>query len=362
MAVLQQLGWSPALDFYLQEAGHTDLTPGRIARVIRGSCQVLCAVHPGVVNAGWSAPLPLLPDQTTQGPAVGDWCGAREIQGSWRLVALLPRHSRFVRGQAAGDRAEQVIATNIDVAFLVTGLDRDYSPRRIERYLALTRQSGARAVIVLNKADLCDDEEVTERRREVERLAAGTSVLTLSALEGRGVDGLRRELAGGLTAAFLGSSGAGKSTLINSLLGEDLLPTAAVRSSDDRGRHTTTCRELLPLPGGGAVIDTPGLREVGVIGERADLDQVFPDVAALAADCRFNDCQHGTEPGCAVRTSAENEGGLDPARLESYLRLVRELESAARRQSAYQQRAHERQTYGRYHEWQREIRRLKGDK
>jgi len=353
---MEQVGWTPALAFYLEEAD-PGLAPGRVAWVGRGAGQVLC--EGGPLAATWPVPLRLLPDDDeVDGPAVGDFCGVDPDSG--RIGVLLPRRSRFVRGRASGSRAEQVIAANIDVAFLVAGLDRDFSPRRVERYLTLTRRSGARAVVVLNKADLCSPEAVAGRTREVERLAPEISVLAVSALDRGSLDDLRAELAPGVTGALLGSSGVGKSTLINQLLGEERLATAEVRAFDDRGRHTTTRRELLPIPGGGAVIDTPGLREVGVLGAREDLDAVFPEIAELAATCRFNDCQHETEPGCAVQAAAA-AGELDPERLASYRRLVRELESARRRQSAFAQRAHERRTQGPYHEWLREIRRLKGD-
>jgi ribosome biogenesis GTPase len=251
-------------------------------------------------------------------PVVGDWVAARVVNAEQAIVeAVLPRHSCFYR-RAPGKREErQAIAANLDIAFLVCGLDGNFNLRRIERYLTLAAESGVKPVIVLNKADVCTDAE--ERARE----AAGISnapVVTLSALAADGIAPLRAFLDGSPTVALLGSSGVGKSTIANALLGEERLRTSAVRESDSRGRHTTTHRELMPLAGGGALIDTPGMRELQLWAGEESVDDVFSEIADLARQCRFANCAHKGEPGCAVAVALES-GALEVARWQSYSKL-----------------------------------------
>ncbi len=262
-------------------------------------------------------------------PAVGDWVAARPQPGEeWATIhAILPRRSRFSRKVAGDDAEEQIVAANIDTVFLVMGLDGDFNPRRMERYLALAWDSGSSPVVLLSKLDLCDDPD--GRRREIEAL--GAPVHLVSAKTGAGLEALASYLKPGLTLALLGSSGVGKSTLVNRLLGEERLRTAEVRASDDRGRHTTSARELLPLPGGALIIDTPGMRELQLWDASAGLQAAFSDVEALAAECRFTDCGHEREPGCAVRVAIE-AGQLPAERLASYQKLQRELGALAVRQ------------------------------
>lgn len=254
-------------------------------------------------------------------PAVGDWVAARVVEPGLALIeaVLLPRSSMFSRKQPGRGAHAQVLAANVDTAIVVTGLDHDFNARRLERYFVLVAEAGARLVVALNKADLCPAGERAAREAEVRALAGpDATVLTLSARES--VAQLR-PLVAGRTVALFGSSGAGKSTITNGLLGADLLATRPVRESDSRGRHTTTQRMLLPLPlpEGGAVIDTPGLRELGLWAGQPALDAVFGDVAARAAECRFSDCTHTAEPGCAVRDA------VDPERLASYRKLESEI-------------------------------------
>ena len=214
------------------------------------------------------------------------------------------------------------LAANVDTVLLVLGLDGDYSPRRLERYLVLAWESGARPVVVLNKADVCGD--VPGRVLEIQGVATGAPVHAVCALSGEGLDELAPELRPGRTVALLGSSGAGKTTLVNRFLGSDVRPTREVRASDSRGRHTTTTRELIPLDSGALLIDTPGMRELQLWAGGDALDAVFQDVAAAASLCRFRDCRHESEPDCAVRAASE-DGTLSAERRRSHAKLQREL-------------------------------------
>ena len=230
----------------------------------------------------------------------------------------------FVNYSRRGNRLddEQIMASNVDVALLVAGLDNDFNLRRIERYLAVAAASGIKPVVVLNKADLADD--IDSRLVAVDAVAPGVAIVAVSAWTGQGLDELRRHLVPGATAAILGSSGVGKSTLVNQLLGEERQRVQEVRVSDGRGRHTTTCRELSPLPRGGAIIDTPGMRELQLWAGQGSLDSAFDDIAELALQCRFGDCTHIVEDGCAVQ-AAILDGGLDGERWQSYQKLRAEV-------------------------------------
>jgi ribosome biogenesis GTPase len=260
-------------------------------------------------------------------PAVGDWVAARRVDESFALIEeVLPRRTRFSRAAAGRGVREQVIASNIDLAIVVCGLDHDFSLRRIERYLVLARESKADVLIVLNKADLVGD--CQERATEVSGISNGSPVLLLSAL--RSVEELR-PFARGKTVVLLGSSGAGKSTIANGLLGQEVQRTSAVREHDSRGHHTTTNRMLIPMPGGGALIDTPGMRELQLWASESSLDDVFAEIRKLAKGCRFGDCTHASEPECAVLAALE-AGELDPARWRSYRKLEGELQHQLRQQ------------------------------
>jgi ribosome biogenesis GTPase len=256
-------------------------------------------------------------------PAVGDWLAVRPRAGEDRatVVAVLPRASALVRKAAGRAVAPQVIAANVDVVLLACGLDADWNPARLERYLVVAWESGARPVVLLTKADVTDD--VAARVAQAEAVAAGSPVVAVSACTGYGLDALAVELRPRQTAAIVGSSGVGKSTLLNRLLGEEVQPTGGVRAGDGRGKHTTTTREMFVLPGGALLVDTPGLREIAVWTDAAAVDAAFEDVAVLAARCRFRDCAHGPEPGCAV-IGAVKSGELAAERLEDWRRLRRE--------------------------------------
>jgi ribosome biogenesis GTPase len=241
--------------------------------------------------------------------------------------AVLPRRTMFSR-RAAGDREqEQVIAANVDLALIVCGLDGDFNLRRIERYLTLADACGVDAAIVLNKSDVCAD--LSARLDEAAQVAGGAPVIAISANSAQGIEPALRLLRPGQTIALLGSSGVGKSTLVNRLLGEERQLVQEVRASDSRGRHTTTHRELLPLPQGGALIDTPGMRELQLWAGRDSLDSAFADIAVLAAGCRFRDCSHAVEEGCAVQAAIQ-AGELDASRWASYRKLRAEIAWHAR--------------------------------
>jgi len=264
-------------------------------------------------------------------PAVGDWVALRAPAGEGRAIiqAVLPRKSKFSRKTAGLRTEEQVVAANIDTIFLVSGLDGDFNPRRIERYLTAAWDSGAQPVVVLNKLDRCEDPEAC--LLETEAITMGVPVHRVSAKTGEGCEDLRAYLGQGKTVGLLGSSGVGKSTLSNRLLGREVQKTAGVRESDDRGRHTTTHRELFLVPGGGLLIDTPGLRELQLWEGDQGIESAFADVEELAEGCRFADCRHQGEPGCAVEAAAAS-GELPAERLESYRKLQRELRQIQLRQ------------------------------
>lgn len=255
-------------------------------------------------------------------PVAGDWVAARVVAPGQAIVeAVLPRSTCFSRRAAGRREDEQPIAANIDVVFLVCGLDGDFNPRRLERYLALAAESGARPVVVLNKADVCD--EVEARVREMRMVAAGAPVIAASTRTADGLRAVEEWLAPGRTIALLGSSGVGKSSIVNRLVGEERLRTREVREGDSRGRHTTTHRELMPLPGGGALIDTPGMRELQLWAGEESVTEVFDEIAAAAESCRFGDCRHAGEPGCAVE-AAVRSGAISAERWGSYRKLIAE--------------------------------------
>jgi ribosome biogenesis GTPase len=327
---LIDLGWNSFFDKEFEPFKERNLSPARIARENRQS--YLIFGEEGNLIGEVSGKFRHNAESKGKFPAVGDWVAVetRSDEGKATIHSILPRKSAFLRKVAGQTTEEQVIAANIDLVFIVCGLDGNFNLRRIERFLSLTWESGAMPVILLNKADLCPN--IEECRAQVESIAIGVAIYGISAVRKEGLDVLNTYILPGKTAAFLGSSGVGKSTIINSLLGEEYFKVIDVSELGSRGRHTTTHRELVLLPGGGMVIDTPGMRELQVWGDEEGLRQAFDDIEELAVNCRFRDCGHRNEPGCAVQ-SAISDGRLDPDRLRSYMKLQKELRYLAARQA-----------------------------
>ena len=324
---LTALGWDDALAEEFEPHRRAGLIPGRVSIQHRGAYDVLTAE--GELRCDVASRLYDEAASPADLPAVGDWVAvaARPEEAAGTVQAVLARRTKFSRKTAWQASEEQVLAANVDVALIVTSLNEDMNLRRLERYLTLAWESGATPVLVLTKADLADD--VPAVVAEVESVAFGAAVHAISSVTGEGLDELRAHLRPGVTAALLGSSGVGKSTLVNTLVGEELLETREIRE-DGKGRHTTTRRELIQLPGGALVIDTPGMREVQLWIADDGLEEAFSDVTELFEHCRFSDCAHESEPGCAVKEAIAN-GTLAPERWESYLKLQRELAHLDRR-------------------------------
>jgi ribosome biogenesis GTPase / thiamine phosphate phosphatase len=324
---LESLGWDDRLSDEFEQHRTAGLVPGRVAVQHRGAWDVLAEA--GEFRCDVPGRLTHEAETAADLPAVGDWVAvdARPEEQAGTIRAVLPRRTKFSRKTAWQAAEEQVLCANVDVVFVVTSLNEDFNLRRIERYLTLGWESGARPVIVLTKADLVPDPEPFVA--EAESIAFGVPVHTVAAPTGLGLDEIRAYLQPGVTAALLGSSGVGKSTLVNVLAGEELLDTREIRD-DGRGRHTTSRRQLVLLPGGGLVIDTPGMRELQLWEVEEGLEEAFEDIVEFETQCRFSDCAHDTEPGCAIQ-AALADGSLSRERWESFRKLERELEHLERR-------------------------------
>ncbi|WP_406135885.1 ribosome small subunit-dependent GTPase A [Streptomyces sp. NBC_01089] len=315
---LAAYGWDADWEAEFAPYAAQGLLPGRVVRVDRGRCDVVTTAGP--VRADTEYVVPRDPMRVV---CTGDWAAVDPVGDPQFARALLPRRTAFVRSTSS-DRSEgQILAANVDHAIIAVSLAVELDLGRIERFLALAWESGATPLVVLTKADLVPDPTgLSYLVEDVETTAPGVQVVPVSSATGDGVDVLAALVAGG-TSVLLGASGAGKSTLANALVGEDVMEVQAIRDVDGKGRHTTTTRNLLLLPGGGVLIDTPGLRGVGLWDASSGVSQVFAEIDALAGQCRFHDCAHDTEPGCAV-LAAIDDGSLPVRRLESYRKLLRE--------------------------------------
>jgi ribosome biogenesis GTPase len=328
---LARLGWNERCRALFEPYALQGLTAARVVRGDRGSA--LVATPDGIVRATPSARLLKAARGAADLPAVGDWVAVMDAEAIDvpLIEAVLPRTSAITRGDPGEDSDVQVLAANVDTVFVVDPIAEPPNLRRIERELALAWDSGAVPVVVLTKADLSADP--SGALVAVESIALGVDVVVMNALEGESVAPLLDSMSGHRTAVLLGPSGAGKSTIANALLGRHRQETGAVRDADQRGRHTTVARELIGLPGGGVLIDTPGLRALGLTGSEEGITLTFSDVEELSGACRFRDCRHQDEPGCAVRAAVDS-GALPAARLASYQKLMREAEVAAARTDA----------------------------
>lgn len=315
---LLPFGWDSEWEAAFAPYAERGLVPGRVVRVDLGQCDIV--TEHGVVRADTTY---VTPNDPLRVICTGDWA-AVDPDGSPRYVRdYLPRRTAFVRSTSSKRSQGQILAANIDHAIIAVSLAAELDLGRVERFLALAWESGAQPLVVLTKADLVPDPVgLSYLVQDVETVAPGVPVLPVSAVTGEGVDVVQALVAGG-TTVLLGVSGAGKSTLTNTLLGADTMAVQAVRDIDGKGRHTTTTRNLFPLPGGGVLIDTPGLRGVGLWDAGTGVGQVFAEIEELARDCRFHDCAHQAEPGCAVLAAVE-DGGLPERRLASYRKLLRE--------------------------------------
>ena len=328
----EDLGWNPYFASQLGPGDCEPFVPARIVEEQKSSYQLWSESGERIGEV--AGRMLHAAAERAELPVVGDWVVVRPRPGGDRatIKRILGRRTKFSRKTAGKRTTEQILAANVECAFIVTSLNRDFSPRRIERYLTLAWESGSRPVILLSKSDLCPDPG--RFVSEVESVAPGVPILTISAVTGEGLGEILSYLVRGQTAVLLGSSGVGKSTLINRLLGGPRLRVAPIRESDGRGRHATTCRQLVLIPGAGMIIDTPGLRELQLWQSEEGLDHSFEDIRSLAARCRYNDCRHQSEPGCAV-LEARDEGALPPERLASYRKLQKELAHLSVRQDVF---------------------------
>lgn len=356
-AKLSALGFGPFFEQQLRSPESDKVIPARIAAEHRGAYEVWSGAGPGRAQLAGRLRLEL---EDAGAPGVGDWVVVKDAPGPDHTTVIervLMRRTVFTRGAAGREVRAQVVAANVDLVFAVCSLDADFNVRRLERYLARIWASGAQPVVILNKADICDN--VAGRVSEVESRCAGVRILVTSALRSEGIETVRAFIHDGMTVALVGSSGAGKSTLVNALLGEDRMRTGEVRAGDGRGCHVTTHRQLVLLPSGGLLLDTPGMRELQLVDEDG-LGAVFGDIAALAGRCRFRDCRHKTEPGCAVKQAVES-GELDAERLEHFDKLEREAQAYELRHDERKRKQAER-VWGQLWDEAARLRKWKGGK
>lgn len=317
---LEELGWDDFFQKQLEDGDFDDLTVGRVFRM--ESQDILgILTKEGEINARISGKMKY---QNIELPAIGDWVLVKPQELSNTILSVLKRKNHISRKVAGREYKEQVVGANIDYIFIVMGLDRDYNINRLERYLYMVKAARSKPVVILNKTDVIKG-DIENKLGKVKIVAEGIPIHPISALNEEGLDPIRQYLKEGVTISLVGSSGAGKSTLINALLGEQRQATGEVREDDSKGRHITATRELFLIPGGGIIIDNPGIREIQLWGDKSSLDEVFSDIQELSQGCKFRDCNHISEPKCAVKQAVE-EGILSKQRYENYLKMKKELD------------------------------------